>query len=183
MRASVMLWLPGLALTDGLKPVLRAMSVMNLTVRGLFGEGTEALGFVLQFSNQSTLGESESQILQRLERVVRQLVWSEENARLRLASHSPARLLDLVGRAYGTLFYAHELAAEEALNCLFAVRLGVVTDLFSNLDLATVDELILRTQPGHLQAEHGQTLTEKRAGRLRADRVRKALKDHRPGGR
>jgi len=175
--------LPALVITRQIEKVFQAIARMRLAVRGLYGEGTESLGNLYQISNQSTLGESESQILQRLERVVRQLVWSEENARLRLASHSPARLLDLVGRAYGTLFYAHELAAEEALNCLFAVRLGVVTDLFSNLDLATVDELILRTQPGHLQAEHGQTLTEKRAGRLRADRVRKALKDHRPGGR
>ena len=58
--------LPGLRLMEEIEQVMKALSRIDLEVRGLFGEGTEAFGNMFQISNRTTLGESEEQILTRV---------------------------------------------------------------------------------------------------------------------
>ena len=115
MRASAMLHLPGLVLSDQIAQVLQAVGKLQLAVRGFFGEGTESLGNLFQISNQSTLGESEDTIIRRLERVIQQGASHERNARQKLFEDDPDMVFDRVGRAYGTLRHAHVIPSKDCL--------------------------------------------------------------------
>jgi protein arginine kinase len=176
MRASVMLHLPGLMLLGLIPGVVRAAEKLGLAVRGAYGEGTEATGNLFQVSNQSTLGESESEILERVERVVRQLIENEKCARLRLVRRQRRRLYDHVGRAYGSLRHAYLLSSAEALGWLSAVRLGVELGLVSSVGLAMIHELMISTQPGHLQKLAAKSLSSHERDALRADVVRNRIR-------
>ena len=175
MRASVMLQLPALTLSSHMEGVARAAARMGLTVRGLHGEGSQATGFLYQVSNQSTLGESEEEIVTRLERVVRQVIWHERNARLRLVRHRPERIYDYVGRAYGAVVYARILSSTEATDNLCALRAGIDLELFTGLSMQAVNQLILLTQPGHLQKLAGRPMTDEQRDVFRTEVVRSHL--------
>ena len=179
MRASVMLQLPALTLSSHMEGVSRAAARMGLTVRGLYGEGSQATGFLYQVSNQSTLGESEEEIVTRLERVVRQVICHERNARLRLVRHRPERIYDYVGRAYGALVYARILSSTEATDNLCALRAGLDLNLFASLSMQSVNQLILLTQPGHLQKLAGRSMTDEERDAFRTDVVRSHLDEGR----
>ncbi|MFA9197806.1 MAG: protein arginine kinase, partial [Aliarcobacter sp.] len=125
-----MLHLPGLVLSDQIGQVLQAVNKIGLAVRGLYGEGTESLGNLYQISNQSTLGESEETIIRRLERVIFQVSSHEQNAREKLLEDDPEMVADKIGRAYGTLRYAHIIDSKEALNHLSLLRLGGTLGFF-----------------------------------------------------
>ena len=118
MRASAMMHLPGLVLSEQINQVIQAVSKVGLAVRGLYGEGTEALGNLFQISNQITLGEKEEEILTRLNKVIEQILNHEVNARASLLENRAVLLLDNIGRAYGILRHAHSMASKEALNLL-----------------------------------------------------------------
>jgi protein arginine kinase len=151
MRASVMLHLPGLVLSGQISPVIHGVSKLGLAVRGIFGEGSDNLGNLFQVSNQSTLGESEEQIIDRLSTVIKQVISHEKNARENLLEKKQDFLLNHVGRAYGILRHAYIISSEEALNSLSALRLGVDLGMFSSVDIHTVNELFVSVQPAHLQ--------------------------------
>jgi protein arginine kinase len=176
LRVSAMLHLPGLVLRDQMPQVLRAADKLRLTVRGLFGEGTDAIGNVFQVSNQATLGESEESILQRLEKICRQVVWAERNARQWLVTKASERLLDRIGRAYGILRFAHSLSAEEALSQLCWLRLAATIGITPGLTTVKVGELIMQTQPGHLQLAQEAELEKHQAERVRAEIIRNSLR-------
>ncbi len=175
MRASAMMWLPALALGGHVGRLINGAHSLGLTVRGLFGEGTEALGQVFQISNQSTLGESESAIILRLEKVVRHLVRCERAARFRLTTDNSVAMTDLVGRAYGLLRYARELSGKEAVAELFALRLGVLLGCFERLPLATVDNLLVEVQRGHLASRFPKADSSRQRRLCRAELVRSQL--------
>ena len=59
MRASAMMHLPALVISNQMEKVVRAVNQLGIAVRGLFGEGSDASGSIFQISNQTTLGESE----------------------------------------------------------------------------------------------------------------------------
>lgn len=176
LRASVMLHLPALALTGHIEAVANASRRLGVAVRGIFGEGTEAVSDFYQISNQSTLGETDEQIVSRLSRVIRRLVAHEQSAQLRLVRRERARLYDHVGRAYGILSEARILTAHEALTHLSAVRLGVGLGLFSTLNNAALTELTLAVQPGHLQARGGRKMDGAERDVRRAELVRASLR-------
>jgi len=175
MRASVMLHLPGLGLLDRMDAVGRAVTEFGMTLRGGGGEGTEPVGYFYQISNQSTLGESEQEILLRLEMLVRRLVWQERNARLELVQESPTRLYDYVGRAYGILAYARRLTSHEALERLSALRLGAWLGLLPNVSVEQVDRWILEMQPAHLMLMKRDAADPEARDEIRAAFLRKAL--------
>src|SRR5450631_1397658 len=127
MRASAMLHLPGLVLSDLINQVIQAVNKIGLAVRGLYGEGSEAMGNLFQISNQTTLGEREEDILGRLNKVIEQIIEHEQNARATLLQKKTTTLLDQIGRAFGILMHAHSMTSKEALNLLSFLRLG--TDL------------------------------------------------------
>ena len=177
IRVSAMLHLPGLVLSEQINPIIQSVNKLGLAVRGLYGEGTEALGKVFQVSNQMTLGESETVIVERLEKVVSQIIEHEENARAKLLEQKPKVVFNHIGRAYGVLANAHSISSKETMNLLSLLRLGVDLNLFPNTNRALVDELFLTTQPAHLQKQQSDKLSAEERDLIRADMVREQLKN------
>src|SRR5436189_5491171 len=177
IRVSAMLHLPGLVLAEQINPIIQSVNKLGLAVRGLYGEGTEALGNVFQVSNQMTLGESESAIVERLEKVLSQIIEHEENARATLFEKKPKMVFNHIGRAYGILANAHSISSKETMNLLSLMRLGVDIGLFRGVDRALVDELFILTQPAHLQKQHSEKLSAEERDLLRADMMRERLKE------
>src|SRR5215813_2007893 len=176
IRVSAMLHLPGLVLDEQINPIIQSVNKLGLAVRGLYGEGTEALGNVFQVSNQMTLGESETAIVERLEKVLGQIIEHEENARATLLEKKSKMVLNHIGRAYGILANAHSISSKETMNLLSLMRLGVDMGLFPGVDRALVDELFIMTQPAHLQKQHTEKLSAEERDLLRADMVRERLR-------
>src|SRR6266852_3105268 len=176
IRVSAMLHLPGLVLAEQINQIIQAVNKLGLAVRGLYGEGTEALGNVFQVSNQMTLGESETAIVERLEKVLAQIIEHEENARATLLEKKPKMVYNHIGRAYGILANAHSISSKETMNLLSLMRLGVDMGLFPGVDRALADELFILTQPAHLQKQHSEKLSAEERDLLRADMVRERLK-------
>jgi protein arginine kinase len=176
MRASVMVHLLGLRLSNDLDAVLRALERLRLTVRGVNGEGSEAAGHMFQISNQETLGSDETALMDNLLDVVGDVVHQERNARLRLQRDSPAVLLDCVARALAIIQSARIMETEEALDYLSALRLGVSMGLVRRLTIAHVDALALHVQPGHLQRRMGVALEPARRDVMRANLMREMLR-------
>jgi protein arginine kinase len=175
MRASAMLHLPALVLADQINPIVQAVGKLGLAVRGLYGEGTEALGNLFQVSNQMTLGESEAEIIERLNKVITQIVEHEENARATLLEKSPRVVADQVGRAYGVLTNCRSISSKEALNLLSLIRLGTEMEIFMKEASTIVNELMIVTQPAHLQFHCEQKLSAEDRDGLRADLIREKL--------
>ena len=175
LRASAMLHLPGLVLSDQIGQVLQAVNKIGLAVRGLYGEGTESLGNLYQISNQSTLGESEETIIRRLERVISQVSNHEQNAREKLLEDDPEMVSDKIGRAYGVLRYAHIIDSKEALNHLSLLRLGGTLGFFPPETVMLCDTLLMDIQPAHLQLHSGRKLSPEERDAIRAEIVRSRL--------
>lgn len=180
MRASVMLHLPALVISDQISPVLKAVAKLGLAIRGFYGEGTESLGHLYQISNQSTLGESEQEIITRIERMVKQIITTEENARAKILSENPEKLLDKIGRAYGTLKHAHVISSKEALNLLSLIRLGTEVSFFPEETKDLCDQLMIKSQPAHLQLNAGGKLSIKERDQNRAKIISSHLQNLNP---
>ena len=177
IRVSAMLHLPGLVLAEQINPIIQSVNKLGLAVRGLYGEGTEALGNVFQVSNQMTLGETETMIVERLEKVLAQIIEHEENARQTLLEKKPKVVFNHIGRAYGILANAHSISSKETMNLLSLMRLGVDMGLFPGAERSLVDELFILTQPAHLQKQFSDKLSAEERDLLRADMVRERLKN------
>jgi protein arginine kinase len=177
IRVSAMLHLPGLVLDDQINPIIQSVNKLGLAVRGLYGEGTEALGNVFQVSNQMTLGETETAIVERLDKVLSQIIEHEENARARLLETKQKVVYNHIGRAYGTLANAHSISSKETMNLLSHMRLGMDLGLFPGSDRSLTDELFILTQPAHLQKQHTDKLSAEERDVLRADMLREHLRN------
>ena len=175
LRASVLIHLPGLVLTKEINKVLQSLVQVGLTFRGLYGEGSEVVGNFFQLSNQTTLGKSESELLDHLAKIVRQVIGYEEQARQVLLRDAPGVIEDKVWRAYGLLRYARSLSFEETMNLLSGVRLGVGLGLIPDVGMYTLNKVLVFTQPAHLSAMAGTELAEDELPVRRADFVRRTL--------
>jgi protein arginine kinase len=172
LRASVMMHLPGLVISEHMDKVIRAVNQLGITVRGLFGEGSDATGHVFQISNQQTLGESEEQIMSRLGNVFKTIIDHEINARFKYLEDNRARLLDQVGRAFGILQNAHVLNSNEAMNLLSLMRLAVDFGMLPEDNRTDVDRLFIECQPGHVQYAKGEGIEPDARDLCRADKLR-----------
>lgn len=177
IRVSAMLHLPGLVLSEQINQIITAVTKLGHAVRGLYGEGIEALGNIFQVSNQMTLGESETDILDRINKVLQQIIEHEENARAMLVEKKPKVMFNHIGRAYGILANAHSISSKETMNLLSLMRLGIDLSLFPGVERALVDELFLTTQPFHLQKLFGDKLAPEERDLRRADMLRERLQD------
>lgn len=175
MRASVMLHLPALAMTKQIDRVFRALQKIQLAVRGLYGEGSQASGDFYQISNNITLGKTEQEILGNIEVVVPQIVEYERTARKELVKESKQTLHDRVSRAYGILRSAQTISSEETMHHLSSVRMGVSLHLIENLEINTINDLFIHTQPAHLQKMQGQELESEQRNIARAAYLRRRL--------
>ncbi|MDT8902741.1 protein arginine kinase [Anaeroselena agilis] len=181
MRASVMLHLPALVLTSQINRIVAAATQLGLAVRGLYGEGTEAIGNIFQISNQITLGHSEQDIIDNLQTIARQVVQQERVAREALTKKSADALADRVWRAYGVLCYARSISGQEAMSLLSEVRLGIDLELITGVEAAVFNELLVTTRPNFLQKIAGrEEISPGERDRLRAQLIREKLKEGKP---
>ena len=172
MRASAMMHLPALVISSQMEKVVRAVNQLGMVVRGLFGEGSDASGSIFQISNQTTLGESEEDIIKRLGSVLNSIIEHEVNARARLMENDAAKLCDKIGRAYGILQNCHLLTSGEAMNLLSLLRLGIDLEMFPDESRSVIDRLFIEAQPGHIQHSTKHDLESNERDTLRAEKLR-----------
>ena len=175
LRASVMLHLPALVITDQIENVFEAISKLGLTMRGFYGEGTEAYGDFFQISNQVALGRSEMDILDNLEKIINKIITREQSTREMLVGDSREQVNDRVNRSYGTLKTARIITSNETIKLLSAVRLGVDLGMVKDVDISKVNEILLLMQPAHLQKIYKSELGPMERDVKRADLIREKL--------
>ena len=180
LRASVLVHLPGLVLTKEIGKVLQGLGQVGLTFRGLYGEGSEVVGNFFQLSNQTTLGKSEEELIEHLDKIVRQVIQYEDQARQVLLRDAPQVTEDKIWRAYGLLRYARSLSLEELMNLLSGIRLGVGLKLLPELRVYTLNKLMIFTQTAHLEQAAGRDLPPSECDAHRAAYVRRILSKEGP---
>ncbi|MCA9727578.1 MAG: protein arginine kinase [Candidatus Eisenbacteria bacterium] len=175
MRASVLVHLPALVLTQQIKKILAGVNQVGLTVRGFYGEGSEVVGNFFQISNQTTLGLSETETLTKLSRVVNQILEWEDRAQENALRDARLQVEDTVLRALGVLKYSRLLRSEEVVGLLSAVRFGHTLGLRNVPSVSVLNDLLLRCQPAHLQRAAGREMTAEERNAYRAELVQKVL--------
>lgn len=175
IRASVMLSLPALTLSNQMNQIIYASGKLGMTVRGLYGEGSEALGYIYQLSNQSTLGENEEEIIERIEKTITRMIQHEKNARMLMIQNRRDFLCDFIGRCYAMLRHAYIITEKEAINALSAVRMGVDLKMFDSLDMEKVNTLFIMVQDAHLQKCLKKEMKAPELDVKRAEFIRKFL--------
>lgn len=176
MRLSVMLHLPGLVWSDEIEKATNTAQKIHLAVRGLYGEGSKALGDFYQVSNQVTLGRTEPQLQSDVHLAVSRIVqWEREVRDALLRGSSRPRTLDRVHRALGTLERAQILSSEEALGCLSALRFGIHHGLVDGFDIPSLNKALLLSQPAHLQRFTQERLDPEERDQRRAKLLREVL--------
>ncbi len=176
LRLSVMLHLPGLVWSEEIDKATNVAQKIHLAVRGLYGEGSRALGDFYQVSNQVTLGRDESQIQSDVFLAVGRIVqWEREVREALLRGSARTRTLDRIHRALGVLERAQILTSEEALGCLSALRFGIEEELLRDFRVADVNRALLLSQPGHLQRHTRERLQPDERDQRRAQLLREVL--------
>ena len=175
LRASALVHLPGLVLTKEIEKVLQGLAQVGLTFRGLYGEGSEVVGNFFQISNQTTLGKSEEDLVDHLDRIVGTVIQTELQARQVLIRDAASVTEDKVWRAYGLLRYARSLTYEELMNLLSGVRLGVSMKLLTGLRVYTLNKIMILSQAAHLDEAAGRELSPPERHAQRAQYVRRML--------
>jgi protein arginine kinase len=175
LRASILVHLPGLVLTKEIAKVLQGIGQVGLTFRGLYGEGSEVVGNFFQISNQTTLGKSEEDLIEHLQKIVGRVIQYEMGARDILMRDAPTVIEDKIWRAYGLLRYARSLSFEEVMNLLSGVRLGVSMNLLSGLRVYTLNRIMIYAQDAHLEQAAGRPLRDAESDLHRATYVRRVL--------
>ena len=182
MRVSVMLHMPALVLTRQIEKVFRGLQKISLAVRGLYGEGSPAMGDFYQISNQITLGRREDELISQVAEVVPVMIDYERKAREFLIKEGHKDLHDRVSRAFGILCTAQTISSEETMMLLSSVRMGVNLGLIGELEIPTINQLFLHTQPAHLQKIRGQELDTAERNIERAVYLQQHLRPRRSNG-
>ena len=174
MRASYMLHLPALEMNGQIRSLAQNVAKFGMTVRGSYGEGSEALGSLYQLSNQITLGQSEEELLNNLKKVLAAVIKQEEEARNQILQQRRDEAADLVGRSYGILSYAGKLTSQEAAQYLGNVRTGLLWGLLPQElhPRKTLCQLLIESQPGTMLARDKNAQNPYKRDALRAAYLR-----------
>lgn len=175
IRASAMLHLPALTMTGYIRGVLEVCGKLGITVRGMYGENSEAMGNMFQISNQVTLGQTEEEIITNIKNIANQIISQERMLRKELHSQNPFRFEDKIFRSLGILSNARILSSEESFKLLSDVRLGVDMGIITNIDKRTINEILISIQPANLQYLVGKQLHAAERDIKRAELIREKL--------
>lgn len=178
MRASVMLHLPALTISNNINTIVNAVNKLGVTVRGMYGENSRANGCVYQVSNQLTLGISEEETLKKLKDVVDMIIERERQVCKTLYDNNPISFKDKVFRSYGTLQNAYTMSTEEFMTLVPYVKMGICQNLFENLTATDINKLIITVQPAHISQLSGDDNIKKRDEK-RAEIIRKFIEEKR----
>lgn len=173
MRASLMLHLPALQESGTMNRIAGNLSKLGLTLRGTYGEGSNAVGALYQLSNQVSLGLSEAEAIGNLSTIAMQLVEEERKARQQLAQDVAKQ--DMIFRSVAILKSARVLTSEEMMQLLSNVRLGIAAGMIPDISYDTVNALMIQTQPATMSLCHGGNLSAQERDVLRAKMVIEAL--------
>jgi protein arginine kinase len=182
LRVSVMMHLPALVITRQIEKVFRSLQKISVTVRGLYGEGSQFSGDFYQISNQITLGRAEDSLINQVAEVVPSLIEYERKAREFLLRESQQDLHDDVSRALGILCNAKKISSEETMHYLSKIRMGVNLGLIRDLPVTVINKLFIHTQPAHLQKLRGKLLGTADRNVERASYLQKHLNGGSAGG-
>jgi len=172
IRVSFMLHLPALVMTGYIRNILDACHKLNIMVRGIYGEHSEAIGNMFQMSNQITLGQTEEEIIESIKNIANQVVDQENILRTELYRQNPIKFEDRVYRSLGILTHARSISADESLKLISDIRLGIDMGIVKNIDINTLNDLMLLIQPGCLQKVMGGALNPAELDVRRADLIR-----------
>lgn len=173
LRASVMLHLPALQKNGYINRISSDLSKLGLTLRGSYGEGTQAVGAIYQMSNQVTLGLSEKDAINNLKNVTLQLIEQEKAARNMISKD--ITILDNIGRSLGILLNSRILSNEEFMNLISNVRLGISIGEINNINYDVINSLIINVQPATLMKNEGKEMTPAQRDEIRAKIVKETL--------
>jgi len=175
IRVSVMVHLPGLRMTREIQKVNQAAQKINLAVRGLYGEGSQALGDFFQISNQMTLGCSEHELIKNMSEVVPQIIGYERRVRDLLCHENRQALDDKIARARAILTGAKSISSDETMHLLSNLRMGINLGIIDDISIGDVNALFVHTQPSHLQKLNGEPLKTAERNAARASYLRSRL--------
>ncbi len=176
MRASVMMFLPALTVENMIDGCINEVGRLNMTVRGVYGEGSKAEGYLYQISNQRTLGVKESDIIDAVKGAINHIVEAELKARQLLKRDEP-ELIDKICRAWGVATSAYKLSTAEAMQYLALVRLGGYYGYIDISDGVEFQKLITSVQPANMQRLGGNNMSANERDILRARHVSAVLND------
>lgn len=176
MRASAMVHLPALAMNEEITGVFKALSQVGMTLRGLYGEGSQALGNFYQISNQVTLGLQEEEIINNLTAVLNKIITQEKLSRENMLRKYKYELEDKIFRSLGLLKSAILINNKECLYNLSNVRMGVEMGIVEGMDIKILNSLLVETQPASLQKSLGVKLSERERDLKRAEIIKEILK-------
>ncbi len=173
LRASFMMHLPVLEKTGQIKNVIQAISKFGITVRGIYGEGSESMGAIYQISNQMTLGQSEQEIICNLKNVASLIMEQEKTLRSNLLRERRLDFEDTVYRSLGILKTARKISVKEAMEYLSSVRLGIqLSILEESLREKNIYKIMMRIQPGNLQSLFDSGFSPEKGEEIRAEFIR-----------
>lgn len=176
LRASVMLHLPALAMTGRINRLVRSIVQLGYSVRGLYGEGSDALGHMYQVSNQRTMGISEADTIEQLTKIVEGIIAEERKCRQTLVHNDKDGLEDHLWRSYGILRYARSISGQESLEKLSDVQLGVDLNILPAWSNDSFNELVAITRPNFLLKYMGkEEISPQECDNYRAAVIREKL--------
>lgn len=177
LRASVMFFLPALTINGIMPKMIRSISRLGLTVRGIYGEGSEAEGYMYQISNEVTLGVSEEEILSSVEDVVKKVCALEENERNVLKGGASALdLRDNCMRSFGILTNCARLSTSELIKLAANVKLGACLGYINLENVSLIDDLVIKMRPSNITAAAQRRLSSVERDVYRAEAVSKYLR-------
>jgi protein arginine kinase len=177
MRASVMLHLPALSITNQIDKLLYSISQLGVAVRGVYGEGTKSMGHLYQISNQGTLGASEEKLIEKITQIVVQIIQKEKATRELLIKNNREEIEDELYRALGLLSYARSMSTDEAMKLISYVKLGREIGIVEGLQNKNLYDLMVNVQPNNLIANTNGELTVKERDMKRAEFIRRELQN------
>lgn len=158
MRASIMLFLPALTMLGKIDSLASSVSKLGLTVRGAYGEGSLAKGYMYQISNENTMGKSEEELIKNVQNVTVKICEMEKEFRQELFAMQKDEILDICCRAWGILNNAHKISGDEAIKLISEVKLGMCLNI-KDLKIKNIDLLMEKIQPAHLIEEYGKEIS------------------------
>ena len=176
IRASVMLHLPALTITKNINNVVNTVTQVGMTIRGIYGEGSNVMGNMYQVSNQVTLGLSEEEIINNLTAVTKKIIDQEEKARALLYEKQQDELEDDIYRSLGILKYARAISTAEGFNLLSRVRMGIEMGIIKDIEISVINNLLVNIQPATLQLNTGKEVDLAQRDKARAKILRETLK-------
>ncbi|WFA07689.1 protein arginine kinase [Tissierella sp. Yu-01] len=177
LRASVMLHLPCVTMTGNINALIESLRKVGLTVRGIYGEGTDAVGNLYQISNQTTLGDTEEELINKLNKIIYQVVTRERNTRKYLKEKKGIELEDKVYRSYGILMNSRLMSSKEAMKHLSNVKLAYDMGYITDHRLKDIFKLMVDIKPATIQMNTNKDLSKQERDNIRAKIIREYLLD------